>query len=110
MTEILFIVEEEEGGYYAKAVGASIVAHAQTREALAESVRDAVIGHFARPQDAPRVAHLHYVHDETIPLTGTTSGQPIPSEEARRKLRGTILRDDDPYGPAVPIEDWEAMR
>lgn len=23
-------------------------------------------------------------------------------------LRGSVLRDDDPFGPAVPAEDWEA--
>ena len=23
-------------------------------------------------------------------------------------LRGSVLRDDDPFGPAVPADDWEA--
>lgn len=108
MTEILFIVEEEEGGYHAKAVGASIVAHAETREALANNVREAVTDYFARPQDAPKVVHLHYVHDETIALTDIE--QPAPSDELWRKLRGTILRDDDPYGPAVPVTAIQAIR
>jgi hypothetical protein len=25
-------------------------------------------------------------------------------------LRGSILRDDDPFGPAVPDSEWEALR
>ncbi len=25
-------------------------------------------------------------------------------------LKGSILRYDDPFGPACPIEDWEALR
>jgi hypothetical protein len=25
-------------------------------------------------------------------------------------LRGTPYRYDDPFGPAVPLEDWEALR
>ncbi len=25
-------------------------------------------------------------------------------------LRGSVLRDDDPFGPAVAPEDWEANR
>ena len=25
-------------------------------------------------------------------------------------LAGSVLRDDDPFGPAVPPEDWEACR
>jgi len=26
------------------------------------------------------------------------------------KLRGTATRYDDPFGPAVPPEDWDALR
>ena len=41
----------------------------------------------------------------------------VPAPEAEEQeapdrfpLRGTVLRYDDPYGPAVPPEDWEALR
>ena len=30
----------------------------------------------------------------------------VPSE--RYPLRGSVLRYEDPFGPAVPEEDWEA--
>jgi hypothetical protein len=40
------------------------------------------------------------------------SAQPSPkdplSEKERYPLRGTVLRYDDPFGPAVPDSDWEA--
>ena len=34
---------------------------------------------------------------------------PLDAEIIER-LRGTILRDDDPFGPATDPEDWEAAR
>ena len=54
MTEILFIVEEAaEGGFFARAVGESIVTEADTLDDLRDQVRDAVRCHFeesARPR------------------------------------------------------------
>jgi hypothetical protein len=32
------------------------------------------------------------------------------SRAIRRSLRGSVLRYDDPFSPAVPIEDWEVLR
>ena len=29
---------------------------------------------------------------------------------ATNPLSGSVLRDDDPFGPAVPAEEWEACR
>ncbi len=26
------------------------------------------------------------------------------------RLRGSVLKDEDPFGPAAPLEDWEALR
>lgn len=69
MQEILFIVkEDEDGGYYARAVGHSIFTQGETREELEEMVRDAVRCHFEPEQEAPKLIHLHYVHDEVIAL------------------------------------------
>ena len=31
------------------------------------------------------------------------------AEAKRQSLKGSVLRDDDPFGPAVPPEDWEAL-
>jgi len=32
------------------------------------------------------------------------------SRQVREQMRGTILRYDDPFGPAVPLYDWEVFQ
>jgi hypothetical protein len=67
MTEIVFTVEEDpEGGYAARAHGASIFTQADTIDALREAVKDAVRCHFADDMDRPKIIRLHYVRDEVI--------------------------------------------
>lgn len=69
MNEIIFIVREDEnGGYYARAIGHSIFTQGDSREELEQMVRDAVRCHFEPEQQAPKLIHLHYVHDEVIAL------------------------------------------
>ena len=64
--ELLFIVENaDEGGYTAKAVGASIFTEADTEEELRERVRDAVRCHFDEGE-GPTVIRLHFVREEVI--------------------------------------------
>lgn len=66
MTEILFLVEEaDEGGYIARAIGASIFTEADTLDELRANVRDAVECHFDVP-DKPRLIRLHFVRDEVM--------------------------------------------
>lgn len=66
MTEIIFLVEEsQDGGYTARALGASIFTEAETLDALRAAVRDAVHCHF-EPGSAPKVIRLHYVRDEVL--------------------------------------------
>ena len=66
MQEIIFVVEEEpDGGYIAKALGASIITQAESKEALQACVRDAVYCHFDEGQ-GPSIIRLHYVRDEVI--------------------------------------------
>jgi hypothetical protein len=49
MNEVIFLVEEvPEGGYTARALGASIFTEADTLTELHAQVRDAVRCHFAR--------------------------------------------------------------
>jgi hypothetical protein len=68
VSEIIFLVEESvDGGYEARAMGASIFTEAETLAALKEAVRDAVRCHFAE-EDRPRVIRLHLVRDELIPV------------------------------------------
>lgn len=66
MSELVFVVEEAaEGGYIARAVGASIVTEADDLEGLREQVRDAVRCHFDEGK-APKLIRLHHVRDEVI--------------------------------------------
>ena len=64
--EIIFIVDESpEGGYQARALGASIITEADTFEELKKMVQDAVICHFD-DADRPKVIRLHMVKEELI--------------------------------------------
>ena len=66
MNEIIFIVEEApEGGYTARALGASIFTEADDMAALHRNVREAVRCHFD-DGDAPTIIRLHFVRDEVI--------------------------------------------
>ena len=66
MDEVIFVVEEApEGGYTARALGASIFTEADTVADLYAQVRDAVLCHFEEGQ-APKVIRLHFVRDEVI--------------------------------------------
>ena len=68
-TEIVFVAEEApEGGYTARALGASIFTEADTIEALQDNVRDAVRCHFEE-SERPRVVRLHFVRDELAAAT-----------------------------------------
>ncbi|MFQ5705685.1 MAG: 2-oxoisovalerate dehydrogenase [Gemmatimonadales bacterium] len=66
MSELVFVVEEApEGGYIARAVGASIVTESDDLDGLRAQVRDAVQCHF--DEDArPKLIRLHHVRDEVI--------------------------------------------
>ncbi len=67
MQEVIFIVEEApEGGFTARALGASIFTEADTLRELRAKVRDAVRCHFDAGQ-VPKVIRLHFVREEVIP-------------------------------------------
>ena len=66
MTELIFVVEEApEGGFTARALGASVFTEGNTLEELAENVRDAVRCHFDEAE-RPKVIRLHRVQEELI--------------------------------------------
>jgi hypothetical protein len=67
MTEIVFQVEDaREGGYIARAVGASIFTEAETLDALRDAVRDAVACHF---EDAERPKLMRLGQAWLLPAT-----------------------------------------
>jgi hypothetical protein len=68
VNELIFEVEEApEGGYTARALGASIFTEADDLESVHDNVRDAVRCHFDEGE-APALIRLHFVRDELIAL------------------------------------------
>lgn len=66
MNELTFWVEEApEGGFLARALGASIFTEADTLAELPDKIRDAVRCHFEEGR-APKVVRLHHVREEII--------------------------------------------
>jgi len=68
MNELIFIVEEApEGGFTARALGASIFTEADDCSELQSQVRDAVLCHFDEGL-GPKVIRLHYVREDVTNL------------------------------------------
>lgn len=66
MTELIFLVEAApEGGWTARALGASIYTEADSLDELRVNVRDAVACHFDE-ETCPGVIRLHIVTDEVL--------------------------------------------
>ncbi len=69
MTEILFLVEDDpEGGYTARALGASIFTQGDDMPTLRENALDAVRCHFPDDAHRPKMVRLHQVRDEVLVL------------------------------------------
>jgi len=59
MTEIVFQVEEDpDGGFTARAVGASIFTEADTPEELCQNISDAVKCHYENAADRPKALRI----------------------------------------------------
>jgi hypothetical protein len=66
VSEVIFLVEEApEGGFTARALGASIFTEADRVTDLYDKIRDAVRCHFDEDQ-LPKVIRLHFVREEVI--------------------------------------------
>lgn len=66
MNELIFLVEEApEGGYVARALGASIFTEGNDVATLEQNVRDAVRCHFDEGE-IPRIVRLHFTREEVI--------------------------------------------
>jgi hypothetical protein len=66
MSQLKFLVEEApDGGFIARALGASIFTEADTWTELQTQFRDAVLCHFEDDQ-RPKVVRLHCVREEVF--------------------------------------------
>ena len=67
--ELVFEIRDaEEGGYCARALGHAIFTEGDTWEELRSNVLEAIFVHFEDAPMRPRLAQLHYVKEELIPL------------------------------------------
>ena len=61
MSEIIFLVEDdEEGGFIAKALSASIYTQADTIEELRVNIKDAVSCNFENNTNHSKLVHLYF--------------------------------------------------
>ncbi len=68
MSEVIFLVQEApEGGYTARAVGASIFTEGDTLEELRLNVREATECYFDDEQQ-PKTILLRFVREEVLPM------------------------------------------
>lgn len=68
MGEIFFEVRESaEGGYEARALGASIFTQADTLEEIRSNVLEAVECHYDEP-DRPKWVRIVYLREEVLPV------------------------------------------
>ena len=66
--ELIFeVLDAEEGGFCARALGHAIFTQADTCEELRANVLEAATLHFEDSTSQPRLVRLHYVKDELIP-------------------------------------------
>jgi hypothetical protein len=64
--QLIFIVEQApQGGFTARALGASIFTEANDWSELQSQVRDAVLCHFEEGQ-GPKLIRLHYVREDVF--------------------------------------------
>ena len=66
MSELIFLVEEsQDGGYIAKALGASIYTESNTYEEIKEAIKDAVVCHYedgSAPNSPPLLLLRRFPH------------------------------------------------
>jgi hypothetical protein len=68
MNELIFLVEEApDGGFTARALGASIFTGADDWSELRSQVRDAELCHFEEGQQ-PKIIRLHFVRVDVLAL------------------------------------------
>jgi predicted RNase H-like HicB family nuclease len=67
MSEIIFeVCEAEEGGFWARALDHSIFTQGEDWNDLRAMVKDAVVCHFEKEAERPKIIRLHYVRDEVL--------------------------------------------
>jgi predicted RNase H-like HicB family nuclease len=67
MKEIIFLIEEDpEGGFNARAFGASIHTEGESMEEIKKNILTALRCHYENENDIPKIIRLHYVKEEIM--------------------------------------------
>jgi hypothetical protein len=67
--ELIFEIRDaEEGGFYARALGQSILTQGDNWDDLRANVLEAVSVHYEDAATRPRLVQMHYVRDELVPV------------------------------------------
>jgi len=56
-----------------------------------------------------RISGLPFREGERVEVV-ILRAEPEPGTNPADALRGSILKDERPFDPVVPVEDWEAAR
>jgi hypothetical protein len=56
------------------------------------------------------VAFIRSLGIAVIKETPQVTDEPVPQKKKHNPLKGSVLRYDDPFGPAVDHDDWEVLR
>ena len=66
------------------------------------------------PDQAITVGGLPIAAGERVEVIILAAGERAPeaptTEDVRRRLRGSVLKYDDPFAPALPPEEWDVVR
>lgn len=63
---IVEVLEDEECGYRARALGEGIFTSGATLDELRKNVREAVDAYYDGDENRPRIVRLHFVHQEVL--------------------------------------------
>ncbi|MBN2081497.1 2-oxoisovalerate dehydrogenase [bacterium] len=63
---IIEVLEDEECGYRARALGEGIFTHGATLDELRANVRDAVDAYYDGEESRPKIIRLHFVRQEVL--------------------------------------------
>ena len=71
---------------------------------------DAIHIHTILSSDTPHLPELKPFLGKSVEIIVKEETTEAVSRVLNRSLAGSILRDDDPFGPAVAEDEWEANR
>ncbi len=63
-----------------------------------------------QPRGRVVLENLPFEEGEKVEVIVLETREEAENTEDRYPLRGTLYKYEDPFEPAVPVEDWEALK